>query len=174
MNIRQEKGSVVLDVIIAAAMIVFVLLPVFSATVEKFILFEKARLIKDAVDMTNISVYNALVTNSLGKADVDMSHPEASKIFEELLCANLSLEAGLVPGADSIAENRVEVSSLEMYMDTFPAECPDGTIIEKPSVHSCVKVPVRPSLYRTIVLRMLGKDYVDIEVHVDSEIPVNN
>ena len=174
MTARGEKGSAVADVVIAAAMLIFVLLPVFSVIIEKYIFAEKARIIRDAVDMANISAYNALRTESLGKAQADIGRSEASRIFEELLCANLNLEEGLVPQIDSIAEGRVEIISLEMYMNGFPAKCPGGATIMKPSFHSFIKVPIRPALYRKVVLGMMGRDYIDIEVHVDSEIPVNN
>lgn len=174
MAARSEKGSAVVDVVVAAAIIVFVILPVFSAVIEKYIYAEKARIIRDAVDMTNISAYNALNAESLGQVRVNVDRSEALKIFEELLCANLNLGEGLIPKADSIAEGRVEVNSLEMYMSGLPAECPEGIAIAKPSFHSCINVPIKPTLYTRVILDMLGRDYIDVEVHVDSEIPVNN
>lgn len=174
MAVRYEKGSAVVDVVIAAAIVIFVLLPVFSVVIEKYILMEKARMIRDTVDMTNISAYNALNTGRLGKVNVDVRRSEALEIFEELLCANLSLDEGLIPKAESIAEGRVEVSSLEMYMSGLPAKCSCGITIVKPSIHSCINVPIKPSLYRRAVLSLLGREYIDVVVHVDSEIPVNN
>lgn len=171
---RNKKGSAVIDVVVAAAMIIFVILPVFSTVAEKYVLMEKARMIRDAVDMTNISSYNALKTGSLGQVSIRFEGAEAMDIFEKLLCVNLGLDKDLYPEAGSMAEGRVTVSSLEIYTDAFPAVCPGGAAITGPSVHSCVKVPVKPSLYRGLILGMLGKDYIEIEVHVDSEIPVNN
>lgn len=174
MSARNEKGSAVVDVVVAAAMVVFVILPVFSAAIEKYVLMEKARVIRDAVDMTNISVYNALNAGNLGQANVNLGHSEAVEIFEKLICINLSLDEGLNPKAGSVAEGCVEVISLEIYTSGFPVICPRGTTIVKPSVHSCINVPIKPSLYRRVVLSLLGRDYIDVEVHVDSEIPVNN
>ena len=173
MTACNRKGSVVVDVVIAAAMIIFVVLPVFSAVIEKYILMEKARVIRDAVDMTNISAYNGIKTGSLGQASVKFERSEVNEIFRELLCTNLALDRGMYPKYGSIAEGRVEVSSLEIYTDVFPVVCPEGSAIVKPSVHSSINVPVKPSLYRGLVLRLLGKDHIDVEVHVDSEIPVN-
>lgn len=171
---RNNKGSAVIDVVVAAAMIIFVVLPVFSSVAEKYVLMEKARMIRDAVDMTNISSYNALKTGNLGQVSVKFERRKAMNIFEKLICANLGLDEGLYPKANSIAEGRVVVSSLEVYTDAFPVVCPGGTTIIRPTVHSCINVPVKPSLYRGLILELLGKDHVDIEVHVDSEIPVNN
>lgn len=170
----NKKGSAVVDVVVAAAMVIFVVLPVFSTVAEKYVLMEKARVIRDAVDMTNISSYNALKTGSLGQVSIKFERTEAMDIFEKLLCVNLGLDEGLYPEAGSIAEGRVVVSSLEICTDAFPVVCPGGATIVRPSVHSCIKVPVKPSLYRELILGVLGKDYIDIEVHVDSEIPVNN
>lgn len=174
MATRHEKGSSVVDVVIAAAMLIFIILPVFSVVIEKYVLMEKARIIRDAVDMTNISVYNAINAGNLGRLLVNADREEALEIFEELLCVNLRLDEGLNPKAGSVAEGRVEISSLEMYTSGFPVTCPKGTKIVKPSVHSCINVPIEPSLYRRVVLSLLGRNYIDVEVHVDSEIPVNN
>ena len=173
MAVRSKKGSAVVDVVIAAAVVIFVILPVFSAVIEKYIFAEKVRMIRDAVDMTNISAYNALNTESLGKVQVNADRSEVLKIFEELLCVNLNLDEGLMPKADSIAEGRVEVTSLEMYMSGLPAKCPMGTSIVKPSFHSCINVPIKPTLYTRVILEMLGRDYIEVVAHVDSEIPLN-
>ena len=171
---RSIRGSAVADVVIAAAVVIFVLLPMFSTAMEKFILSDKTKMIRDAVDMTNIAVYNALNTRNLGKVQVDVNHSEALKILEEWLCANLGLDSGLYPEEGSVAEGPVEIISLEIYMSGFPAKCPGNTVINRPAVHSCIKVPIKPALYRRLILELLGRDYIDIELHVDSEIPVNN
>ena len=39
----------------------------FSLIMEKYIIFTKSQLIKDAVDITNLSAYYALEAESLGK-----------------------------------------------------------------------------------------------------------
>lgn len=95
--IKRKKGSAVTDVVIGAAVIVFVLLPIFSFIAEKFIVLDKAQMIKDAVDMTNISTYNAMLAGSLGKEEVSLSHGEAEEIFISLLAANLNLKPDLSP-----------------------------------------------------------------------------
>jgi len=169
-----NRGTAVAEVIIAAAMLVFIILPVFSAVMEKYVLSEKARIIKDSVDMANISAYNALDTAELGKTGVDVTRSKAMDIYEEVLKANLNLDENLDPLPGSVAEGRVKVVSLEIYRSGFPGSCPNGTSILRPSVHSSISIPVRPSLYRTAVLSLLGRDHIDIVVHVDSEIPVNN
>jgi hypothetical protein len=169
----NKKGSAVVDVVVAATMIVFVVFPVFSFVMEKYILEEKARMIRDAVDMTNISVYNALTTADLGKASVDLRPSDAMDIFEVLLCSNLNLSPGLIPKDNSIAEGAVEVISLEIYTEAFPTQCSNQTVITRPSVHSVVKVPIKPAMYRAVIMELLGKEFIDLVVHVDSEIPVN-
>ncbi len=173
-NTRSIKGSVVTEIVIMAAMLVFIILPVFSTIVEKYVLMEKARVIRDSVDMTNISAYNALSATVLGKAAVDVSHTEALNIYTVMLGRNLKLEGDMDPKPDSIAEERVEVLSLVVYSNGFPAACPEGAPITRPTVHSCIRVPVKPSLYRGIILGMLGRESIDIVVHVDSEIPLDN
>ena len=59
-KLSRERGSAVTQVVLMAALLVFIILPVFSAVIEKYILLEKARVIRDSVDMANLSAYNAL------------------------------------------------------------------------------------------------------------------
>lgn len=169
----RENGSAVTQIVLMAAMLVFVILPVFSAVIEKYVLMEKARVIRDSVDMTNLSAYNALSGAELGKERVDADRSEILEIYRQILSANLRLCDDLEPKPDSVAEGQVEVVSLEIF-SSFPAQCPEGVRFTRPAVHSVIRVPVRPSLYRSIILGMLGREYVDIIVHVDTEIPLNN
>jgi hypothetical protein len=169
-----SKGSVVTEIVLMAAMLVFIVMPVFSAVIERYVLAQKARVIRDAADMTNISAYNALNAANLGKAAVDISQSEVMEIYKEMLGRNLRLEGDMDPKEDSVAQGRVEVLSLMIAANGFPAVCPEGAVITKPTVHSCIRVPVKPSLFRGIILGMLGREHIDIVVHVDSEIPLDN
>jgi hypothetical protein len=155
-------------------MVLLVILPVFAAIIEKFILLEKTEIIRSAVDMANISAYNALNAGSLGKVTVNFDHAEMLDIFEELLSDNLRLDKDLEPEPGSIAEGQVVISSLEIYCSGLPVRCPDDVLIDRPSVHSCIDIPIKPSLYTGVILKLLGKENIVIKVHVDSEIPINN
>ena len=171
---RNKRGSAAADVVIAAGIMIFVLAPVFSLVMEKYVLSIKTGIIRDALDMTNIAACNALKTGELGKARVEADRADVVKIFEELLCLNMNLEKGLIPGKNSIAEGPVVIKSVEIYLDGLPAVCPGGTVVAKPAVHSSISVPIKPSLYRKLMLKLQGKDFIVLTVHVDSEIPVNN
>lgn len=168
------KGSAVLEVAIGAAIIVFVVFPVFSVILEKYSIANKVQIIKDAVDMTNISAYNALSPNDLGKSVVTFNSMEVMDIYRSLLARNLNLNSDLSPRSHSIAEGNVDIEALEIYTEGFPTVCPNGTGIRRPSVHSLITVPVKPSLYRQFVLNLLGREYIELKIHVDSDIPVNN
>ena len=170
----RERGSAVTQTVLMAAVLIFIIMPVFSAVIEKYILMEKARVITDSVDMTNISAYNALSSAELGKVRIGAERSDILEIYRHILSINLRLNDDLEPQPDSVAEGCVEVLSLEIFSSDFPAHCPEGVPITRPAVHSTIRVPVRPSLYRGIILGMLRREYVDIIVHVDTEIPVNN
>ena len=170
----RERGSAVTQTVLMAAVLIFIIMPVFSAVIEKYILMEKARVITDSVDMTNISAYNALSSAELGKVRIGAERSDILEIYRHILSINLRLNDDLEPQPDSVAEGCVEVLSLEIFSSDFPAHCPEGVPITRPAVHSTIRVPVRPALYRGIILGMLGREYVDIIVHVDTEIPVNN
>lgn len=173
-QVNCRRGSAAGDVVVGAAIIVFIILPVFSVILEKYLILNKAQIIKDAMDMTNISVYNAMNAKNLGKVDVDIDYDRAEKIYKELLVENLGLDENLVPLKDSLAEDKLQIKSIIFYTGDATEVCPESVVIKRPSVHSTVIVPVRPSLYRSLILSLLGRRFVELEIHVDSEIPVNN
>lgn len=172
--IDKRKGSAVVDVVIGAAILVFIVLPVFSGIIERYILQNKAQIIKDALDMTNISAYNALNAESLGQVEVNFEYSKMESIYRSLLAKNLNLQSDLYPMPQSIAEDKVCIDSLIIYTEGLPALCPNGVSIKRPSIHSVISIPVRPSIYRELLLSIMGKKYIELKVHVDSEIPVNN
>lgn len=173
LNMKDSRGSAIADVLIFAAVVVFVILPVFSVIMEKYLILNKAQIVRDAADMAGISVYNAINTSGLGKAGVDVTGTEAEDIYRRVLAENLRLDGSLRPLPGSLAADTVRIRSLLIYSHGLPAACPEGVTLDKPSVHCVITVPVKPSLFRKYILRMFGRQYVDIEVHVDSEIPLN-
>jgi hypothetical protein len=171
---RCSNGSAVADILIGTAIILLVILPVFSAVVEKYIVNNKIQIIKDAVDMTNISAYNAISTASLGQNQVHFDENEVEAIYRTLLAENLNLKDDLSPEQNSLADDKVIIDSINVYTDGMPLTCPNGTAIERPTVHSVVIVPVKPDLYRGVILKLMRKQHIEFIIHVDSEIPVNN
>ncbi|HHW49117.1 MAG TPA: hypothetical protein GXX14_10965 [Clostridiaceae bacterium] len=167
------KGSSVVDVVIWAAIIVFVIMPVFAAVIEKFILLNKIQVIKDAVDITNISTYNSIVAEYLGKTIVEFDRDKVYNIYRELLSENLNLNWDLSPRDGSIAKGNVRIESIVLYTSQFPAVCPEGLEIKRPAVHSVVTVPIKPALFSEMILNMLGKQNIELKIHVDSDIPLD-
>lgn len=173
MPLHSKKGSAAADVVIGAAMVVFVILPLFSAVIERFILMNKAQIAKDALDMTNMAVYNSIIAGQLGRTSVKFEAGGVLRIYRELLAENLKLDAEMDPLPGSIADGRVDIESIEIFTAGLPQKCPEGTELSRPSVHSCVNIPVKPALYRRIILDTLGREHIDMRVHMDSEIPLD-
>lgn len=172
--LKSNKGSAVADVLIGAMIIVLVIFPVFSAVIEKAIIYVKSQSIKDAIDITNIATYNSISINTASKNTVSFDTAELQTIYTGLLAKNLNLNSDLTPAPGSIVSGPVTIDSLVVYTSGFPQNCPDGSLIDRPSIHSRLTIRVRPTLYREIILNALGKSYVELRVHVDSDIPVNN
>ena len=84
-KLSRERGSAVTQVVLMAALLVFIILPVFSAVIEKYILLEKARVIRDSVDMANLSAYNALSCADLGRVRVEAERSEVLYIYRQIL-----------------------------------------------------------------------------------------
>lgn len=174
LRIAREKGSSTVDVLITGAIIIFVLLPVFAVIMEKYIVFTKSQLIKDAVDITNLSAYYALEAESLGKNLIDFNEAKILDIYKNILAKNLQLDSNLNPLENSIADYKVGIESLIIYIKDLPKTCPFGVNLTRPAVHSCIIVPVKPTFFVEVIRSMTGKEYMELKVHVDSDIPVNN
>jgi hypothetical protein len=171
---KGGSGISVLMVILLGGIIVFVIMPLFSYIMEQYIVYNKVQKLKTSIDMTNIAAYNALDKGMLSKEAVAFNSSKALAIYQELLAKNLQLNSDLTPKPDSIAEGTVTIVSLEEYTNGFPMVCPNGTGLKRPTIHSVISVPVRPTLYRQVILSMLHLQYVDLVIHVDSDIPINN
>lgn len=174
--LKSEKGSGVAQVIAAAAFILFIILPLFSVVIERYILYNKINIIKDAIDLSNLSIYNTISTEktSKGHDKIDFNSNEMT-IYKRILAKNLNLNADMTPKEKSIAESTVEVVELKAYLyASIPTTCTQGNTLDQPTIHAVIKVPVKPTLLSNAILSALGKDYIDIKIHVDTEIPINN
>ena len=169
----SEKGDGITDIIIWTAVIIFILFPVTSAVLEKYILIIKAQEISDAVDITNVATYNALSAENLSLTNVSFNSEHAMSIYKSILAKNLRLNPDLSPKNDSIAEGSVVVDEVIHYISGLPAYCTKGKLLTRPTIHSCITVPVKPSLFRAVILSMLGKQFIELKIHVDTELPVN-
>lgn len=171
---RRQKGNAVLDVILFAAVVVFVIIPVFYYIIESYLILVKAQVIRDAVDLTNISAYEAIKVESLSGNVFDMNYEKLQAVYRNLLAKNLGLDGDMSPKPESVADEKVLIDSLSVYNGGTGAACPNGTILDKPSIHSCIIVPVKPSLFRQVLLGQAGKSYFELKIHVDTEIPIDN
>jgi hypothetical protein len=99
---------------------------------------------------------------------------EALELYTGLLARNLRLTPDHMPLEGSIAEGQVEIISLVLYTSGLPVTCPNGVTITRPAIHSCISVPVWPVMYRAFLLSLMGREFIDMVVHVDSELPVDN
>lgn len=170
----DNRGSAGLDVLIfAVAFLIFVVFPVYSIVMEKAIINIKSVDIIDAIDMSNTAIYKDLNVPYTSVMIVDFNS-DIDNTYNQVLAENLKLNPDMTPKVGSLAEGTVVVNSLEIYSGGFPATCPNGRVINRPTVHSVVSIPVKPSLYREIILNLAGRDQFDLVIHRDTELPVNN
>lgn len=171
--VKEEKGDIIGTSLIIIMILIFVVFPIASVVIEKNIALIKGQEIKDSMDITNVAVYNALNVQSTSMANIDFKSADALAIYRRILAENLRLNSDLTPTASSIAENTVVINELNFYTSGFPLTCSKGKTITRPTIHATITVPIRPSLYRAVILSMIGKQYVDLEVHVDTNLPIN-
>lgn len=177
--LNNQKGSIVSGLLIFTLAVVFVIIPIFSAVFEQHILLLKAQAIKDAVDITNLAAYNAMKVPEKSETKITATISDIRNNYIPMLALNMRLNNDLTPKEDSIAQGKVEIVNITVYPKgmSFPTTCPEGGTIRRPSVHSVIKVPIKPTLYWNIYRFLTGatgdgiKDYI---VHIDTELPHNN
>ena len=143
---------------------------------ERYILYNKVNIIKDVVDIANLAVYNAIHTQD-AKHETARTIKSEMTLYKNIVATNLKLTADMTPKENSIAEGEVVVEELRAYLftnTTFPTTCQQGNNITRPTIHSVIKVSIKPTLFRRVVLSTIGKDVINIKVHVDTELPINN
>ncbi len=168
------KGTVLVDVILFGALIVFVILPLVSLVLEWQIVVIKVQSIQDAVDLATLSTFGALENVSYGKDGLNLNYDRLREDYMKTLSDNLRLDAGMNPEDNSVLGGRVIIEELEIYSDNLPVNCSGGTLLTMPSVHTIIIFSIKPSLYGAALLELSGREYFDFRVHIDSEMPVNN
>jgi len=174
MKMKNCRGYATIDVILFTGIMLFLIFPLFSFTLEKYVYQNSIQIIKDTLDMTAIATYESLDANSTAKDNIQFDRTELINIYKKYLAQNLKLNDDLVPEDGSIAKDTVRIEQLELFTSGFPDICPEGAEINKLSIHVLVVIPLKPNLYREVLLDALGKDYVELKLHHDTELPVNN
>ncbi|TAH61133.1 MAG: hypothetical protein EWM50_06175 [Gottschalkiaceae bacterium] len=186
--LKNNKGSIVSDLLIFIFVVLFIILPIFSVVFEQYLLLLKGQAITDAIDVTNLAAYNAMdidaksekiIVAGRNQSEITFTESRIKDIFKPLLALNMNLNNDLTPKENSIAAGTVEIVEVKIYPAgmSFPIICPKGGNITRPSVHSVIKVPLKPALYWNIYKYLTGdtgdgiKDYY---IHVDTELPHNN
>lgn len=175
----NNKGSIVSGLLIFTLIAVFVILPLFSAVFEQYILLIKGQAIKDAIDVTNLAAYNAMKIPEKSETKITATANDIRSNYMPMLALNMNLNSNLTPKENSIANGAVEIVNITVYPKgiAFPVTCPKGGTIRRPSVHSVIKVPMKPALYWNIykfITGATGDGMRDYNIHVDTELPYNN
>jgi len=173
-NFKKEDGSSLTAVILLVIFVVYVFLPMFAAVIEKQIFSVRASDIRDSMEISCIAAYNSLNTGDLSKIAVTFDDDRLHQVFTEYLVKNLRLNNDLTPKATgSVAQGQVQISSIQEYISGFPLTCPDGNVLNRPTIHVKIIVPIEPTLYKYTILDLLGVDKIYCNVHLDVELPVN-
>ena len=169
---KNRGSSSVFYVFTLAAIILFIVLPLFSAVFERYIFQNKLQKIKDELDVSNLALFNAVESNYYSKTVIALDS-DYKDIYNSLLSSNLKLDPDLRPLKGSIVDGQVTVDNLEIFV-FVPVTCPHGTLLDRPAIHSLVVVPLKPTLYRRLIFGISGEELFNLSIHVDTEIPVNN
>lgn len=170
----MKRGMSVTEVLIGLAGFIFIFLPLFTFVSEKYILFTKIQIIKDSVDLSNISLYNAISTSQLSEGTIFIEDEKMIEIFSRILKNNLKLDENMNPYSDGIISDKVKVESLKFFFGNNTFTCPQGNVIRGPFIHSTVIIPVKPVFFQKTILDFLNRENIELKIHVDSKIPIDN
>lgn len=172
-KIKNENGGISF-ILIMSLLVIFIIIPVFAVVVEKYIVQLKVFDIKEAIELSSISTYNTVSSESLSGVEVDYDNTKAKSVFENYLAKNLNINSDLSPKGSGIVEGTVTVDSFVIYSSGFPHTCPNGNNITRPSVHAKITVPIKPTIYKYTILQALGTDTINLKFHYDTEIVIDN
>jgi hypothetical protein len=101
----SKKGSAGTEIILAAAVIIYILLPLFAAIVQKNVIYNQAEKIKQAIEMSVISLISENSTNDFSSGLLIIITDEdilRDIIYQEIKCIN---EKMIVIPKDDISVN---------------------------------------------------------------------
>lgn len=88
---KSKKGSAGTEIILAVALIVYILLPLFAALVQKYVIYNQAEKIKQTIEMSVVSLISENSTNDFSKGLLNiMTDQEKLKdiIYLDIKCLN--------------------------------------------------------------------------------------
>lgn len=168
--LKNTKGQGLGLFIFFMLILVFIVIPLFSAIVEKQLTQLKISDIGESIELSSIATYDSLVSSSLSDTIVSIDSIEATNTFKKYLADNLNINSDLTPKPSGIIAGTVVVNSFQIYVSSFPRTCPNGKLLTKPSIHTFITVPVTPTLYKYSILQVLGEDKKNLKFHYDTEI----
>ena len=88
---KSKKGSAGTEIILAVALIVYILLPLFTALVQKYVIYNQAEKIKQTIEMSVVSLISENITNDFSKGLLNiMTDQDKLKdiIYLDIKCLN--------------------------------------------------------------------------------------
>jgi len=163
-----------MEAIIGIGICVFMILPVSAYLLDKCLVLIKAGIIRDSIDMANLSLYDSMKMEDISSCTIGFDQEALMAIYKSILAENLKLDEDLNPLKGSLSDGPVYIRSIAIYLSGFPCSCPNGTVLKRPAVHSVVSVAFKPSLFSGLISDLTGLSLIDCPIHTDTELPVDN
>ncbi|GKX32298.1 hypothetical protein SH1V18_47780 [Vallitalea longa] len=158
---RNEKGEIgVFELILFTGIVLFILMPIFTAAYEKQIMYKIGRdsndIIKDSLEATYVTLN--IKRGSTKKIEFD---DKFKRTFESYIRENMKLNVDFTPKDESMADAKIKV--LELKRINYPRK----------SVKVKLLLPIKPHLYRQIILDLMGKEWIGYEIVQEVSLPVD-
>ncbi|QUI25915.1 hypothetical protein HZI73_26240 (plasmid) [Vallitalea pronyensis] len=160
--LKDNKGSSgILSILLIAFFVIFLIMPVFAAVFEKQMMTKIARdtksIIKDSLEAT----YTTLNIEKTSIKDIEFTS-DFKQIFDKYVIDNLNLNVDFTPTDKSMADAKVQVTELQ-YEDRT-----------RKFINVKVILPIKPHIYRQILLSIMGKEWIGYEIPYTLSLPVDN
>lgn len=175
--LKDQRGSIgVNTVLIGVAIIVFVILPIFSVGVEYLRMNILGDTVKEAIDLSATSAYITLSVNRASEVDVSFNASEFGDVFEEYLKKNLSLNDDLSPKGDSMVDGSIRIVGYNFFLGSaLPYTDPEtGITYNRPFVDVELILPVKPVLFIEEIAKLAGKTEFEVTVKHKVTLPIDN
>ena len=175
--LKNTRGDIgVLEIILFTCVILFIIFPIFSIVIEKVILDLKSDEIKGIIKDATESTFIALNIDTTSVENIDVDLDRFKEVFERYIKTNFNLKEDFKPKDNSMVDGPVKINKIIFYgTNSLPFTHPTKEITyNRPFIEVEVIFPIKPHLYRKVILDALGKEYLEVTINYHYTLPINN
>lgn len=175
-SLDNEQGEVGVWMLIVLVLVILIVIPFVSQTIERYRINILRNDTTTAVEMAMYSTLISLDLNGASAEFYDFDNTEFNLKFREYLALNMNLNPDLSDTASSLVDGDVVINSINYYGSAFlPYTNPNtGKVFTRPYFSVELRLVIMPSLFRKVVLQIAGVEEFYYTFYHDISMPIDN